>query len=327
MLVRNLLAVFAAMVSPLPSIQREYSTRGEQTVLSLERERNFKYEIRLSDEDTVSTFCVEFTFKQMLIWDDMNGASGFHVSCKKGRRNNRKLVIWIHGGPWTYASKDMVLEQMAFLEGGYDLFIPLYPGSADRPIRFEGSQMIPDVVDALTEIKAAFGWAEKRYKTVDVVGESFGAFLATSLVPNLGSKNSLYLHNPSLGGPGRLAEYYASQGEDLKIEGVPKEASQAEAKRITNAYFARLENYHPRRLLESTKGLKLKLVYGGRDRLMVPDEIKSLERLAVPVCGVDYRPDNGHEFARTRQQFETFRAMIRCGAPSPSPSSASLARP
>lgn len=249
----------------------------------------------------------------MLIWDGPNGSAGFHVSCRKESGNNRKIVIWLHGGPWHSASKNLTLEQLAFMDGGYDLFIPHYPGSTERRVTFEGAVMVPDVVNALSELKGAFAWSRKRYERVDVFGESFGAFLAASLAPELGEKNSLFLHNPSLGGKSRLEEIYEGLPDDELMNGVPKERARAEVKRITDAYFHRLANYEPLRLLQSTKGLKLKLVYGGRDKLLVPEEIQSVASLAVPGCGVDYRPDNGHESGRTPEQYESFRNLIRCG--------------
>jgi acetyl esterase/lipase len=249
----------------------------------------------------------------MLIWDGPNGSPGFHVSCQKGYGKNRKIVLWIHGGPWIAASRNLSLEQLAFMDAGYDLFIPFYPGSPERRVTFEGPVMVPDIVDAFTELKAAFGWARKRYEGVDALGESFGAFLAVSLAPELGENNSLFLHNPSLGGKSRLEEIYAGRPDDELMEGVPKEQARAEVKRITDAYFGRLKDYAPLRLLESTKGLKLKLIHGGRDKLMVPEEMQSLARLAVPGCGVDYRPDNRHESGRTPEQYESFRKLIRCG--------------
>lgn len=278
-----------------------------------DHKRNFDLEIVWPEGRKIGTFCKDYTFKQILVWNDLLGSAGFHISCLKGRRANRKLVIWLHGGPWVHAKSGLVPEQVAFLDAGYDLFIPLYPGSADRPIKFEGPVMVPDVVDALAELKAAFGWGRKHYKRVDVAGESFGAFLAASLASELGEKNSLILINPSLGGKSRLEEYYADQPDDRLMEGVPKEAARAEVKRITDAYFGRLESYAPLGLLQSTKGLKLKLVYGGRDTLMDSKEIQSLAHMAIPGCGVDYRPDNEHESGKTPEQYESFRKLIRCG--------------
>jgi acetyl esterase/lipase len=308
----------AIMILAIPLLcagkPREHVISGEQTVLSLDAHKyNYSFKVKLEDGQELSTFCREYKFREMLIWDGPDGSPGFHVSCRKGSRKNRKMLIWIHGGPWAPASRNMVLEQLAFMDSGYDIFIPFYPGSPERRVTFEGPVMVPDVVDALRELKGAFGWARKRYARVDVLGESFGAFLAASLAPELGKKNSLFLHNPSLGGKSRLEEYYAGRTDDELIAGVPTEHARAEVKRITDAYFGRLKDYVPLRLLESTKGLKLKLVYGGRDKLMVPGEMQTLARLAVQGCGVDYRPDNGHESGKTREQFGSFRNLVRCG--------------
>ncbi|HEX8239287.1 MAG TPA: alpha/beta fold hydrolase [Allosphingosinicella sp.] len=306
------------MIASLPSSSADkpkgwMNESDQQTLVVNDHRIYYRLKIKFPTQGKVSIFCREYTFKQMLVWDGMNGSPGFHVSCMKHRRNNRKLVIWLHGGPWVNARSSLDAEQLAFVGAGYDLFIPLYPGSTDRPIKFEGSVMVPDVVDALTELKAAYGWGRKHYERVDVAGESFGAFLAASLAPELGQNNSLFLFNPSLGGKSRLEEYYARRPDDALMRGVPKEAARAEVKRITDAYFGRLRDYAPLRVLESTKGLKLKLIYGGRDDLMKQDEIQSLIRLAVPGCGVHYRPDNGHESGNSPEQYEAFRKLIRCG--------------
>ena len=312
--------ITASLMSPTVESPPERVTRDDQTILDRsDHKRYFRYKIRTADGRTVSSFCKTFTFNQILVWHDSLGAFGYHISCLKQRRSNRKLAIWVHGGPWAPTSKDLVLEQLAFLDLGYDLYVLVYPGSSDRAVKIKGGVMDPDVVDALAEVKAAYGWGRKRYERVDVAGESFGAFVAASVAPELRERDSLFLINPSLGGKGRLEEFYAGQGDELKIVGVTKDAAKAEAKRITDAYFARLEGYRPLRLLQSMKRLKLKLVHGGRDNLMVAEEIKSLERLAVAGCGVDYRAENGHESAATAEQFKTFRNLIRCGNEQRSP--------
>ncbi|MEA3051282.1 MAG: hypothetical protein QOG72_185 [Sphingomonadales bacterium] len=307
---------FAAAPAPPKctlTITKSVTQNSEASLIVVQRSTNFEYKISLPNGEQVSTSCRTYQFREILVTYDSANAIGFHISCRKKAAGNRRLAIWIHGGPWAYASKDLVLEQLAFLDAGYDLFIPLYPGSSDREVTYDGPNMVPDVVDALLELKAALRWGRKRYRLVDVVGESFGAYLAASLAPELDNKGSLFLMSPNLGGQSYLARLYAGKGEELGIAGVRSDAVQVEAKRITAAYFRRLEDYVPLRLLESTKGLKLKLVYGGRDNLLVAEEIRTLEHLAMPGCGVDYRPTDGHLFAYTREQFETFRNMIRCG--------------
>lgn len=303
------------MIAPLLAAGKptEYLTSSEQTVLSVSAHRNFyRFKITTDKKQVLSTFCQKFRLREMLIWDGPDGSPGFHISCRKYFSKNRKIVLWVHGGPWTAASTSLSLEQLAFMDAGYDLFIPFYPGSTERRVTFEGPVMVPDVVDALRELKAAFEWSRKRYDRVDVHGESFGAYLAASLAPKLREEESLFLHNPSLGGKTRLEEIYASRSDDELIEGVPKDRARAEVKRVTDAYFGRLNDYVPLRILQSAKGLKLKLVRGGRDNLMDPEEIRSLARLAVPGCGVDYRPENGHESGKTPEQYESFRRLIRC---------------
>jgi acetyl esterase/lipase len=314
MLVKRVLIGFLAPMLLASAKPKESFTSGAQTVLSVDEHKYyFSYKTNLQNQTSFQIFCKEYIFKQMLIWDRSNGSVGYHVSCRKSFHKNRKIVIWIHGGPWQSTSRNLSLEQLAFVGAGYDLYIPHYPGSTERKVTFDGPVMVPDVLDALSELKSAFGWSRKRYERVEVFGESFGAFLAASLAPELGDKNALFLHNPSLGGKGRLEEIYAGLPDDGLMAAVPRERARAEVKRITDAYFGRLRDYDPLRLLQSTKGLKLKLIYGGRDKLMVPKEIQSLANLAVPSCGVDYRPDNGHESARTIEQYEKFRSLIRCG--------------
>lgn len=313
MLIPSFLIMIMTMASaPAAMSDKRFTDNDTQVVVTDDNKRRHIVWLSLSEQHRIQILCRKYTFKQMLVWSKSKGSAGFHISCEKGRSSNRKLVIWLHGGPWTHASRSLVLEQFAFMEAGYDLFIPLYAGSADRPVRFEGPVMVPDVVDALVEVKAAYQWGRRHYEAVDIYGESFGTFLAASLAPELKGQSSLFLHNPSLGGQRRLMEYYSSHGDTL-IEGVSKEAAQAEARRITEAYFGRLRGYAPLELLESTKGLKLKLVYGGRDELMDLEEIRRLARLAVPDCGIDYRPDNAHESGKTPEQYEGFRNLIRCG--------------
>lgn len=285
----------------------------EPVILSVtKRERDFEYELRLPGNDRISMSCREFIWQKMVVSSANKGALGDFIRCSSGRESQRKLVIWIHGGPWAYAGTDLVLEQIAFLEAGYDLFVPLYPGSSDRPTVFEGAKMVPDVVDALDELQAVLNWSRTYYGLVDVAGESFGAFLAVTLMPRLTDKESLVLINPSLGGPRFLPRHYVREGGKLEINGVSNDATQAEAKRITEAYFRRLVNYDPAWLLQASPTANLKLIYGGSDDLMIKAEIALLRKLAVPRCGLEFRPDSGHEFGYTRGHLHAARKLIQC---------------
>jgi len=312
--VHRLVAAILTFLSPPESIIMSERSADQTVLNAADHRQNFDLAITTADGRKVGTFCKEYTFNQLLVRDRSGTAFGNHISCVKKGRKNRKLVVWIHGGPWAWTSTALVLDQLAFVDSGYDLLIPNYPGSSERPVKYLGDGTVdPDVVDALGEVKTAFGWGRRHYHRVDVVGESFGAFLAASLAAKFKGQNALFLINPGVGGKAQLLQLYTRLGSELKMQGTPQERVQVEAKRITDAYFTRLKNYAPLPLLESTRGLNLRLVFGGRDEIVAPAEIQRLARLAVPGCGVDYRPENGHEFSETIEQFESFRRLIRCG--------------
>lgn len=280
----------------------------------IERRENFEYKLRMAAGGEIGVFCNRFSWQNVVVWSRSGSAVGHHIRCGRDGDGKRKLLIWVHGGPWAYAGTDLVLEQLAFLEAGYDIFVPLYPGSSDRPTVLEGSRMVPDIVDAMEELRAAVKWGHRNYRTVDVLGESFGAFLAVSVAHDLHARDALFLVNPSLGGKRTLFERYARKGDGLEISGVEQDAVQRQAVRITETYFARLGDYDPIRRLSTLENVQIKLIYGGRDPLLVRQEIEFLVGNAVPGCGVEYRPQSEHEFGYKREHFQATRALIQCSS-------------
>lgn len=310
----GLLAMAAVAVPALSSA----ASPAEPMILDLlYRESDFEYKLGLTDGSEVAISCDRFTWQKVVVAVEGRSALGHHIRCVRGAADPRKLAIWIHGGPWASAASDLVLEQMAFLESGYDLFVPLYPGSSDRPLRIEGERMVPDVLDAMAELRNALDWGREYYDRVDVVGESFGGFLAASLAPAIARRGSLYLVNPSLGGERYLLDFYARTREVPLINGAPAAAGEAETTRVTRAYFHRLGDFDAMRKLREAEGLEVKLIYGGADPKLLADEMAALKALAVPGCGVDYRPDGGHEFGHRRAEYDAALALIRCGREPP----------
>lgn len=287
---------------------------GDMMILeAVNRDRDFGYTMHLPGGHDLQMSCDWFTWQKVVVAVEGRSALGQHISCLKGAVAPRKLAIWIHGGPWGYASKDLLVEQLAFLQSGYDLFVPLYPGSADRPMIIEGELMVPDLVDAIGELSTSLAWGRKHYDRVDVVGESFGAFLAASLAPALGESGTLYLMNPNLGGKPYLLDFYARTGAVPEITGQTGEGVQADVKRITEAYFHRLKDFDAMGAVRETQGLEIKLIHGGADDRVIPAEIAVLKGMAVPDCGVDYRPADGHDFGYTPAHYDATLKLIRCG--------------
>ncbi len=295
--------------------------------------RNLDYELIAEGGHRVGIHCGEFSWEKIAIRAGKDKIPGFFIRCRK-KISPDKLVIWVHGGPWAFARTDLEVEQLAFLDSGYDIFVPFYPGSSDRPFKLIGSPtksnvsatstelasgtgtrptaVTPDVVDAMSELKSTYDWGTRNYKVVDVVGESFGAFLTASTVSRFDRKSSLFLINPNLSGESFLEHLYASKGKKLEING-SSAASNPEAARILNdLYFKKLTNYNPLKVLRSAISIKIKLIYGGADSLLVAGEIEAIKALANAKCGIDYRPQNGHEFGFTQQHFEDTVRLIRC---------------
>lgn len=320
---RNILKLAALITAVIfgfaSSLASHDSSIAPQAIIVsvVKREKDLEYKLRYAREGEISLTCPDFVWDKVVVSSADRGALGNLISCRIGKEDNRKIAIWVHGGPWSYAGTELVLEQLAFLEAGYDLFVPLYPGSSDRPTIFEGIRMVPSGADALAELNTALDWSRRNYELVDVVGESFGAFLAVSLVPRLNARESLLLINPSLGGQRYLTGHYARKGAKLAINDVGNAATQAEAKRLTEAYFKTLVGYDPIRQLQATPPPNLKLIHGGADKLLVGHEIALLRKLAVPRCGVDFRPTSGHEFGFTQKHFNAARNLIRCQRVSP----------
>lgn len=241
------------------------------------------------------------------------GSPGFLIQCSRKKTPIRKLVIWYHGGPWASAKPDISLEQLAFLDTGYEIFVPFYPGSSDRPTKISFDRVRPDAADALSEAKTIYHRSLQNYDRVDVLGESFGAYLATSLhgvIQDFGGV--LYLFNPSLGGETRLAEVYAKEIGRLRVNSAEGQTALQQAKSINQKYFSRVASYRPLQAIQASKGLRLRLVYGTRDEKIELEEIATLINAADKKCGVDVRQDSGHEDGFTLSHFEGIKRLIRC---------------
>lgn len=284
-------------------------------ILSIrEQKRDQAIGITLSDGSTIEILCREYRREEVRIAAKPSLPSGYLVRCKRENEGQQKLVIWYHGGPWFFADEKLVLEQLAFLEAGYDLFVPFYPGSSDRPFEVEGKRMTPDVVDAVAEAKIIYRWATGSYRIVDVVGESFGAYLASSLSRAVGRKGrALYLINPSLGGENTIQKLYIKVRNRIQINQIGGDPTKS-AREMTHLYFGRSKQYDPLREIQTMSSrLKIKLVYGGTDKLIDKKEISRLKAMISLPCGLEYRPENGHEFGHTSQHLQGFRRLLACG--------------
>jgi pimeloyl-ACP methyl ester carboxylesterase len=108
------------------------------------------------------------------------------------------MVVWLHGGPFGFAPEAATAEQSALLSIGYDLIMPIYPGSAERGLDVTPRGVTPSFEDAIAETEVAVRVAQRGGGRVVLVGDSFGSLLAAAAAPLLREEDRLLLARPML---------------------------------------------------------------------------------------------------------------------------------
>lgn len=164
----------------------------------------FRYEdhsrttAKLEDGSTFSFECDRYVSERGVIADRDRPALVVRTVCESPDRPRRGTVVWLHGGPFGKAPEAPTAEQAAMLGLGYDLVMPLYPGSADRELDVRPSGVTPNFEGAIAEIEVAVRVAQRNGGRVVLVGDSFGSLLAAAAARVLRGEDRLIIERPML---------------------------------------------------------------------------------------------------------------------------------
>ena len=99
------------------------------------------------------------------------------------------------GGPFKSLDGELLAEQGTLLGLGYDLIVPLYPGTGERAYHIAAGAVSPDFDDGVAELRSVLAWAQESGPVL-LVGESYGGLVASALVDGLRSADRLLLMGP-----------------------------------------------------------------------------------------------------------------------------------
>lgn len=97
----------------------------------------------LADGSTFVFDCDRYVSERGVIADGNQPALVVRTVCEKAGRHRRGTVVYLHGGPWAAAPERPTQELSALLSLGYELIVPLYPGSSDRQLHVEPTKVTP----------------------------------------------------------------------------------------------------------------------------------------------------------------------------------------
>jgi pimeloyl-ACP methyl ester carboxylesterase len=109
------------------------------------------------------------------------------------------VVIWIHGGPFTYASVENITAKSMLLKNGFTIAEPLYRGSHDRPWNpIKALGKTSSFIDTRNEIIELAKFYHKNNKSVIYAGDSFGGLIISSLLDTTYKNDTVILFAPAL---------------------------------------------------------------------------------------------------------------------------------
>lgn len=164
----------------------------------------FRYEdhsrttAELGDGSTFEFECDRYISERGVIAAGDRPALVVRTVCESAGRSRRGTVVWLHGGPFSFAPETATVEQAVLLSRGYDLIMPLYPGSSARDLRVSPSKVTPDFEDAIAETEVAVRVAQRGGGRVVLVGDSFGSILAAAAARLLSENDHMILARPML---------------------------------------------------------------------------------------------------------------------------------
>ncbi len=296
-------------------------------------------EIELEDDSTFSIACTSYLHESGKVAGTSLEVPAFRIVCDRPQRT-RGTAIWIFGGPFAKFGDGLLPEQALLLELGYDLIVPLYPGSAERQYKVLDGRIVPGIQVAMEELRELIA-ASQKHGPVLLAGESFGALFALQSAKLLRSEDRLMLVGPMLvtfqdamaigGVPASRILEAQKQKNDLSLhlkEGTRFSVSNlgdpahVDKPGLTNKASARDEvaiivnfmqdwlHTSPIANFENPNGAAVLILAGDHDPFVKKEKIDELTDVARPNVTTILLPGQEHGGVRTLQEIELLRNYL-----------------
>ncbi len=159
-----------------------------------EKSDSSRLEVDLDDGSTFAIECAGYFRESGKVITTSADVPVVRIGCGRVQAN-RGTAIWLIGGPFSKIDDDLLPEQLLLLELGYDLVLPMYPGTAERKYQVVAGKIDPDLRQGFTELGELIKEA-KSHGPVLLVGESFGALFALHTAKLLRFEDQLILLGP-----------------------------------------------------------------------------------------------------------------------------------
>lgn len=296
-------------------------------------------EVELEDGSTFSVECASYLYESGKIAGTSLDVPVFRLRCGRPQRNSG-TAIWVFGGPFAKFGDGLLPEQVLLLELGYDLIVPMYPGSAERKYQVVDGRITPGLQTAFAELSELIA-ASQRLGHVLLVGESFGALLALQSAKLLRSEDRLMLAGPMLvtfrdamainGDPASRILDAQKKENDLALHlkegtsfsignrsdpahvdkpGVTNKASTRDEVAIAVNFMQDWLHTRPVTNFENPNGAQVLILAGDRDPFVKKEYIDELTDVAGPNVATILLPGQEHGGVRTLQEIELLRNYL-----------------
>jgi len=231
------------------------------------------------------------------------------------------VVIWLHGGPFTYASAENITAKDMFLKNGFTIVEPLYRGSHDRPWNFITTLgSLSSFLDTRHEIIELINFYKRNGRGIILAGDSFGGFIISSILLDLKKNDHVVILQAPLSSNLIKKQIYdpkiVIEENDLRIYSHLCDISKY---KICNDYnkwffqnifgsyssFSPVENYTKQKFVA-----QIYVVSGGRDKVVGVEEAKSLATAFPESVHHLIVSDLGHEDISNIRQFNQIERFL-----------------
>lgn len=109
-----------------------------------------------------------------------------------GNEKSNRVVLFLHGYPSDLGDKNADLAEFVFKEINFDCFVIHYPGLGKSKGKFSFKKSLEAVDEFCIYLKSL------GYKDIDLVGHSWGGFLALSSIKHWNESSKIILMSPFL---------------------------------------------------------------------------------------------------------------------------------
>lgn len=231
------------------------------------------------------------------------------------------VVIWLHGGPFTYASAENITAKDMFLKNGFTIVEPLYRGSHDRPWNFIGALgNLSSFLDTRHEIIELINFYKRNGRGIILVGDSFGGFIISSMLLELKKNDRVVILQAPLSSKLIKKQIYnpkiAIKENDVRIYNYLCKISKYKICNDYNKWFLQntfesYSNFSPIINYKEQKfAAQIYIISGERDKVVGVEEAKSLAAAFPETVHHLIVSDLGHEDISNIRQFNQIERFL-----------------